>query len=154
MEEPWEMDGTACLCPQAASWPHSRWTLWVEAAPVAQVQWEGINQSEPCSKPPWAGDRLSGKGDSEGWCSGEVSITPCSLLWAPDTALRHSLLPVSLQGKVSGLRTGVLGQHSTQEGAFHIPRAGRQVGSNAVIGPGQGWSFLSLVPLPHKGGLT
>ena len=31
------MDGTACLCPQAASWPHSRWTLWVEAAPVAQV---------------------------------------------------------------------------------------------------------------------
>lgn len=33
------------LCPQAASWPHSRWALWVEAAPVAQVQWEGVNES-------------------------------------------------------------------------------------------------------------
>lgn len=60
---------------------------------------------------------------------------------APSSGLQiqlseHSLLPVSLQGKVSGLRTGVLGQHSTQEGAFHIPRVGRQVGSDAVTGPG------------------
>ena len=32
------------LCPQAASWPHSCWALWGEAAPVAQVQWEGVNE--------------------------------------------------------------------------------------------------------------
>lgn len=56
------MDGTACLCPQAASWPHSRWTLWVEAAPVAQVQWEGINQSEAMFKVTMSWSEAVGKG--------------------------------------------------------------------------------------------
>lgn len=46
-----------------------------------------MNQ-EPCLKPPLAGERLSGKGDGEGQCSGEASVAPCSLLWASDTALR------------------------------------------------------------------